>query len=146
LPFASLRLECARPRALPRGYPLAPVTLGDHLRRHRLDQGRGQRTVAALLGVRPETLRNWELGHGRPSVRHWPRLIAYLDYDPEPADGSPGARLCTYRRRLGLTQTELAAQLELDDATVADLERGARRASRRVREMIERFVAGDGTP
>jgi transcriptional regulator with XRE-family HTH domain len=97
------------------------------------------------FSVREETLAAWERGQAQPSPRHYGALVALLGYDPAPTKAGLPARLNAARRRLGLTQAELAARLGLDEGTVADLERGARRVSRRVREMIERFVTDDGT-
>jgi transcriptional regulator with XRE-family HTH domain len=100
--------------------------LGDHFRRRRLDLGLLQRIVAERLGVREETITNWELGRQRPRVRHHAEILRLLGYDPDPAgDGLPD-RLRAVRRRLGLTQTELAVRLGQDEAHVCRWERGQR--------------------
>jgi transcriptional regulator with XRE-family HTH domain len=64
-------------------------------------------------------------------------IIRYLGYDPTSECDSPADRLRALRRRRGLTQREVAAQLGLDEGTVVDLERGRRRVSRRVAEAVE---------
>jgi transcriptional regulator with XRE-family HTH domain len=97
--------------------------------------------VAGQFGVRTETLANWELGKAKPLVRHMARVIRFLGYDPVPAaDGLPG-RLRAARRRLGLTQAEVAARLGLDEGTVQDLEHGRRRLSRKVQRTVARLIA-----
>jgi transcriptional regulator with XRE-family HTH domain len=48
------------------------------------------------------------------------------------------------RRRLGITQEQLAAGLGLDEETVFEFELGRRRASRRVQRLIDEFVAERG--
>jgi transcriptional regulator with XRE-family HTH domain len=58
-----------RPIVPPKGYPVPPVTIGEHLRKRRLDLGLLQSQVAERIGVTPSTVWNWE--HGRlPKPRH----------------------------------------------------------------------------
>lgn len=101
-----------------------------------------QRTLAAILGVRPETVANWELGRTRPLPRHAAALVRFLGYDSEPADGSLAVRVRARRRVLGLSQAELAARLALDEGTIADIEHGRRRTSRRVEDAVQGFLVG----
>jgi DNA-binding transcriptional regulator YiaG len=135
-----------RPRALPRGYPTSPRTVGDHIRRKRLDLGLGQRTLARQLGVREETVHLWETGRARPLARHYGRVVRFLGYDPEPAGFDMAGRIRARRRAEGLTQAELAAWLGTDEGTIVDLEHGRRRISRRVRAVADAFLEGrDGS-
>ena len=82
----------------------------------------------------------WERDRASPSIRHWPRVIAFLGFDPLGPGTSNGEQLATARRRLGMTQREFAARLGLDEGTVADLERGRRRVSRRVVRAVEQWL------
>jgi DNA-binding XRE family transcriptional regulator len=43
----------------------APVTLGDHLRRRRLELGLHQKDVAKIIGVTTSSVWNWEHGADR---------------------------------------------------------------------------------
>lgn len=138
--FFHLRLRGPRNQALPRGYPKEPKTLGEHIRRRRLDLGLRQRDLAAQLGVREETLAMWERGQATPQVPHYAAIVRFLGYDPSPAGEELSRRLNATRRRLGLSQRELAAQLGLDQGTVADFERGRRGASRRVLRAVTRLL------
>jgi transcriptional regulator with XRE-family HTH domain len=89
-----------------------------------LDLGLLQRDLASRLGVGDMTVGNWELGKERPGIRHTAAILAFLGYDPEPpADSLPG-RLRAVRRRLGLTQAELAARLGQDEHQVCRWEGG----------------------
>ena len=58
-----------------------PVTLGDHLRRRRLELGLYQKDVAARLGVTPSTIWNWEHGW-TVDGRLISKVIAFLGYNP----------------------------------------------------------------
>lgn len=130
MPFASLRLIAPRPRALPRGYPTSLSTLGDHIRRRRLDLGLLQRTVAKELDVREKTIGLWENGLARPLPRSYGRIVRFLGYDPEPGDLSVAGRLRAVRRRLGLSQADFAAKVGLDEGSVCRWESGSRPPSR----------------
>jgi DNA-binding transcriptional regulator YiaG len=147
LPFTSLRLTASRPHCLPRGYPTELKTLGDHIRRRRLDLRLLQRTVADQLGVRVDTVTLWENGRVRPLARHYGPIVRFLGYDPEPGDHSLAGRLRTIRRRLGLTQAEFAAKVGLDEGSVCRWESGSRRPSRwmdsRVLQLLTRLEEGD---
>ena len=45
------------------------VTIGDHIRKRRLDLGLLQREVGAQIGVCAATVTNWALGHSVPALR-----------------------------------------------------------------------------
>ena len=59
-------------------------TLGDHIRGHRIDLGLFQSQVAALIGVHPLTITNWEGNASQPPVQYIPAIIRFLGYDPPP--------------------------------------------------------------
>jgi len=126
LPFTSLRLAGRRPRELPRGYPVSPGTLGEHLRRRRLDLGLTQRILADRWGVRSETIAAWELGRTKPGIRQVGRIVAFLEGDPVAHSATLSGWLLAIRRRLGLTQADLAARLGQDEKQVCRWERGQR--------------------
>jgi DNA-binding XRE family transcriptional regulator len=50
-------------------YPKTLVTLGDHLRKRRLDVGLFQKDVAVAIGVDTMTICNWEKGRTEPELR-----------------------------------------------------------------------------
>ena len=75
------------------GYPEAPKTLGEHLRRARLDRGLLQRQLAVRIGCSQASLLNWETEKSEPEVRFLPAILAFLGYDPRPAPGGFGERL-----------------------------------------------------
>jgi DNA-binding transcriptional regulator YiaG len=97
--------------------------------------------VAEALGVREETVHQWERGRVRPLPRHHGAILRFLGYDPEPSGSTLCGRLKALRRRLGLTQVQVTTHLRIDEGTVEDLERGRRWPSDRVRRKV-RLVAG----
>jgi hypothetical protein len=64
LPFSHLAFSARKP--LPAAYPRGLSTLGDHLRKRRLDLGLLQREVADKLGVDEMTTCNWEINRTSP--------------------------------------------------------------------------------
>jgi DNA-binding XRE family transcriptional regulator len=87
-------------KPLPAAYPKELKTIGDHIRKRRLDLELRQRDVAQLLGVHVATVTNWELGRGELALRHLPGLVAFLGYGPvtAPQGSLPiPQRLRTYR-------------------------------------------------
>ena len=117
-----LRLEAAKP--LPKSYPTAILSLGDHIRRHRLDLGLLQREVAECIGVTPDTITNWELARTEPGIRCYPAIIEFLGYVPfSPGESFP-ERLKAYRMLKGSSQRQLAQELGVDPTSVMKWESG----------------------
>jgi len=67
-----------------RGVPVPrdPKTLGEHLKRRRVQLGQKQAETARILGISTVSLSRWELDKGFPSWDHQPAVIDYLGYDP----------------------------------------------------------------
>ena len=81
------------------------MTLGDHLRKRRLDLGLLQKDVAQRLGVNIDTVTNWELNRTEPALRFIARIIRFLGRMPFDATrGSLPERLRGYRQIFGLPQ------------------------------------------
>ena len=100
------------------------VTLGDHLKKRRLELGLFQKDVAQRLGINEWTYLNWEKNYCDPIVSMWPRIIDFLGYYPFTAPQTPGRRLLVKRRSLGLSQKLMAKRLSVDEATLARWEMG----------------------
>jgi hypothetical protein len=71
LPFCKATLRGVRcPRgpyfARVKGYPSDPKTIGEAIRKRRLDLGLRQIAVATVLGCNEMTVVNWEKGYTRP--------------------------------------------------------------------------------
>jgi transcriptional regulator with XRE-family HTH domain len=135
LPFCHAHLK--GPRPLPRSYPQVLATIGDHLRKRRLDLGLLQREVAERLGVDQTTVTNWELNRTVPALRFLPGIIRLIGYVPVASGPSPADRLRHSRRSLGLSQKRLAGLLGVDESTVARWERGSRHPRRELRARLE---------
>ncbi|MBI2073639.1 MAG: helix-turn-helix transcriptional regulator [Gemmatimonadetes bacterium] len=86
MPFCGVTLRGQKPP--PPGYPRELRTLGDHLRKRRLDLGLRQDDVARKLGVSLDTIRNWEVGRAAPAQWQWAGIIRFLGYAPFSTKGT----------------------------------------------------------
>ena len=129
MPFCHLRIKALR-RPCPDYWittqtaPEAPRTLGEHIRRRRIDLHILQKDVAAGLRVNIETLKNWERGVGSPSIRQIPAILAFLGYDPEPVPKNLAGQIRYARRRLGMTQKKLGKAIGVGDSMLWHWEAG----------------------
>lgn len=125
--------------------PLAILnTLGDYLKKRRLEFGLLQRDVAKILGVDTCTVTNWEKNHTKPMLRLLPKIVEFLGYDPMP--GNPktlGEEALQYRRSKGMTQKELAKRMGIDPTTLSRLERNRGRCSPSVLTKVSAFLASN---
>jgi transcriptional regulator with XRE-family HTH domain len=80
LPFCHATLKAQKP--LPPAYPNSLKTLGDHLRKRRLDLSLRQKDVSEKLGVAEATVWYWEKNLTSPSLRYIPKIIKFLGYEP----------------------------------------------------------------
>ena len=92
-------------------YPASPSTLGEHLKRRRLDLGLFQREVAAKIGADEASIWLWENGRVKPELKWMPAILAFLGYDPRTPAGNIGERLVRYREARGWAQKRLATEL-----------------------------------
>ena len=97
LPFCYISLRAPKP--LDPLYPTAPVSLGEHLRKRRMDLGITQKEAARRIGADQWTVINWEKGRTCPEVRFVPGIIRFLGYDP-----FPRGEVLYDRNRLALPQ------------------------------------------
>ena len=139
LPFCHFRLTAEKPSSL--AYPAELNTLGDHIRKRRLDLGLTQCEVAEKLGVTESTVWNWEASHSSPQLRFIPRIIAFLGYSPyDTESGTFSKRIIACRRVMGLTQKELARRLDIDPSTLGRWETGRGQPSKKHDESLEDFL------
>ena len=135
-----MRLKAPKPQSSQ--YPKSLNTLGDHIRKKRLDLGLLQREVALQIGVAGATIYNWEGNETAPPVRHIPRIIQFLGFNPLQTPRTVAERLLRARKALGLTQKAMARQLGIDPTTLARWERGERKPSRKLVGKVSAVLAG----
>ncbi len=68
----------ARPLVFPDGYPVNPKTIGEHIRKKRMDCRLMQSDVANIIGVSEESIWNWERGRTKPSKKNLEIINAFV--------------------------------------------------------------------
>jgi transcriptional regulator with XRE-family HTH domain len=142
LPFCHSQIKLPKPK--PISYPLRINTLGDHIRKRRLDLKLFQAQVADRIGVDETTITNWEGNTTSPAIRHFPAILGFLGFDPTPAAHSFPERLAAARKRLGLSQLKLAEKLSVDPTTVRDWEAGGHRPTEKKLHEIAKALGRAG--
>jgi transcriptional regulator with XRE-family HTH domain len=140
LPFCCLTLNFKKP--LSKYYPKEINTLGDHLKKRRLDRGLLQKQVAERIGVDETTIYNWERQRTLPEIRFIAPIIEFLGYDPFPEPETFPEKLKACRLRMGLSQRKLAAKLGIDPKTLGDWERARHKSGKKFRELIDFAING----
>ncbi|MBN1516297.1 helix-turn-helix domain-containing protein [Candidatus Sumerlaeota bacterium] len=118
------------------------MTLGDHLRKVRLDKGLSQPQTADSLLVSVSAVRSWEANRFQPEVRHVPRILGFLGYNPLPNGPGWPERLYQARAQLGLTQEQMAKQLGVGHFSYQSWERDIRQPSEKMRALLEQNEQG----
>ena len=137
LPFSHITLKTQKP--LSSAYPTTLNTIGDHLRKRRLDLELFQKDVAKMLGVGEPSIYNWENNLAEPAIKYIPKIIKFLGHVPfKTSTKSTGEKIVTYRKLRGLSQKKLACHLGIDPCTLSKWERNKRLPSKRVLKEIER--------
>jgi transcriptional regulator with XRE-family HTH domain len=134
-----VRLHAKKP--VSKAYPNELVTVGDHIRKRRLDLKLTQKEVGTVLGVDESTVWNWESSKAEPLTKHLPAIICFLGYSPFNGTGqSLGERLRDYRRKTGLTQKKLAREIGIDPSTLSRLEENCSRCFKKVVKKSTDFL------
>ena len=137
---ASLRIVRRTVKPKPVGYPENPTTIGEHLKKRRMDLRLRQQDVAPQLGVSTPTLSSWELGHTEPELPCFPSIFSFLGYDPTPEPKSESETIAWLKRSLGLSRAGLAERLGVNERTLLTWEHGSHKPSRRLWRRVEELV------
>jgi transcriptional regulator with XRE-family HTH domain len=120
-----------------------PQTIGEHIRRSRIQKGISQPEAARVLGVSPETVLNWEKAYRTPSIEAVPAVLRFLGYDPFPRPSSLSDRMRAKRRRNGWSIKEAARAFGVDEGTWGHWERTGKIPWRRYLRKVDAFLADD---
>jgi transcriptional regulator with XRE-family HTH domain len=94
------------------------MTLGEHLRKCRLDLGQTQEQAASQFGVSFTSYNGWEADRFTPNIDKWPKVIQFLGYDPSSTPTDFQDAVTALQRRHGLTRELLATQLGIEKKTL----------------------------
>ncbi|MEO7213277.1 helix-turn-helix transcriptional regulator [Mucilaginibacter sp.] len=100
-------------------YAATPCTLGEHIRKARIERGLLQREISALLKVSEDSVTGWENGRSEPQVKHYPRILEFLRYYPFVHETeSLAGKLRQIRFCRGLSVKQCARRLAVSEAAV----------------------------
>ena len=119
-----MRCPVGRYEKIVKRCPERPKTIGDHLRKRRVELSLEQDEVAVQLGVCRSSLQHWEQNRGEPMPRQIPAIIRFLGYVPFAEEPGFGGRLAYLRKCAGLTQEELSLQSECSEDLIWRWETG----------------------
>ncbi|MHB1456746.1 MAG: helix-turn-helix domain-containing protein [Armatimonadota bacterium] len=141
LPFCHINLTAQKPVSA--AYPLELKTIGDHLRKHRLDLELFQRDVAERLGADTTSVYNWENNIKSPAIRFIPRIIRFLGHSPYEimsTTATLGEKIVSYRQLHGISQEFFARQLKVDPGTLGRWEKNKSIPPMRFLNEINLFI------
>ncbi|MEX0813147.1 MAG: helix-turn-helix transcriptional regulator [Chitinophagales bacterium] len=122
-PILKKTLKALKPK--PVAYPTKITTIGDHIRKKRLDLGLYQKDVAQFIGVTTDTITFWEKGRSKPTIKQMPKIITFLGYNPCIKEAKTiGEKLYQYRIENGVTVKELIKLIKIDRQTILKIEGG----------------------
>ena len=81
-----LQLTIKRPKKRPKGYPKRPRTLGEEIRKHRMDLGLFQKDVARYVGVKTDTVILWQKDKTKPSKENLGRIKHFLEMEAKKSE------------------------------------------------------------
>ena len=135
LPFGPILLKSHKSRT----ETPPPQTLGEHIKKRRLELGLRQIDLANQLEVNEHSIVKWEAGR-TPLDRYIPRIIEFLGYDPRPEPRTLAERLIWKRQALGLSRKRTAKLLGVDEGSLARWEWGVRQPTGVLQEKVLRFL------
>ena len=123
--FPSCRISLLGLKPCKSGYIKNPKTIGEHIRKVRMDRNLLQKDVAKIIGVTEDCVTNWENNRSTPQIRYLPMIHDFLGYIPElyKEQKDWGNILLQYRREQGVTQKQLAKLIGIDERTLSKMEK-----------------------
>ena len=137
--FASIELNAPKP--LPIGLPANPKTIGEHIRKVRMERGLFQKDVAKIIGVETCTLENWERNRTKPFLELLPSIFGFLGYVPEvyKDDLRLQSDILKYRAKYGLGVKAMANLIGVNKSTIFGWETGRFEMSDSLIKRFERI-------
>ena len=138
--ICKIQLKTQKP--VNQAYPETLNSLGDHLRKVRLDRGLTQPQVAELLQVTTDTVTYWETNRNHPTPKYAKAIIAFLGYLPFTESPTLGKRFYHARLMAGKTQEEVAKMTGCDESNLRLIELERRKPRGQTMRKIEEFMEG----
>ena len=118
-----------------------PQSLGDMIRRARLDRNISIQKLSEIFGASVSSIENWENNRNQVSLKFKPKVFEFIGICPFDASLAIGARLKERREFFGLTSNQLASVLGVNPNSVSAWEQGAAKPNSRGIEKIKQFLS-----
>ncbi len=114
--------------------PKELITLGDHIKKKRLENIQTQKDVGRILKTDNFTIVNWEKNSTKNiPAKYYPKIMEFLTYCPlEKPSTTFAERIKLHRLHQGLNQKQFSQLLEVDSTTVKFWESGERKPSEKM--------------
>lgn len=120
----------------PKGYPVNPKLIGEHIRKKRLDLGLLQIEVAVTIGVTESTVWNWEHGT-EPELRYIPEILNFLSYIPWEEPDTVVGKLSYFKKNHGLSYERLGLLMGKSAEQITDwLSGNVKPGEKNIQEII----------
>jgi serine/threonine protein kinase len=134
-------------KPIPPGYPDSLVTLGDHIRKRRLDLKLTIKELGRRLGADDTTIYLWETNRAKPAIAHVSKIIQFLGYDPGiSAIKTIGDTIRSFRRIHGFSQRRLGALTGIDFTAIGTWERGKHKPTKKQLDKLRTFFVSFKKP
>lgn len=132
-------------KPLPGKYPQNPTTIGEHIRKKRIDSDLSQSQLAQVIGVSSDCITNWENNRSAPQISYYPRIRQFLGFDTIDFDETTfSGRLQSNRSRNGMCCEKMAKLLDVDKSTIRAWEKGTNKpAGKMIKKFEELFRKSD---
>jgi DNA-binding XRE family transcriptional regulator len=118
-------------------YPKTPTTIGEHIRKRRLDLNLFQKEVAKIIGVSEDSVTYWETSRSYPQIRHIPSIVSFLGYNPFKTNSAGLAdQVKKYRLMNGLSLKRMGEIIGVNETTVASWESGKTTTSIKIMDNL----------
>ncbi len=113
-------------------------TLGDHIRKARIERGQYQSDLAKLFRVTTDTVTCWELNRNKVGREYYPIIKKYLGYLPDGFELTELAnKLVYYRWEHNLCIKALAKEIGVDCSCIKRAELGSNNFQK---QTLQKFI------
>lgn len=109
-----LRYEAQTEKPMPVSYLQNPISIGDNIRKKRMELKLFQKDVAKILDVAKDSITNWEKNRSSPQIQFFPGIINFLGYLPFEINLTTfSGKLKAYRQINGFSEKQLGEILKV---------------------------------
>jgi len=143
LPFSEFKVIVPIPHK--HWYPEKPQTIGEYIRKVRMDKQLFQEDIALLIGVSTDCITNWENGRANPQIQYMPKILEFLGFMPLEIDEyTLSGMIKSYRVKNGLSHKKMGDVLGVDASTIRAWEKGESISQVKTKKLIEKLIGKIG--